>query len=98
MGMYADVLGNEVKFSGLVGRAICNAKGIAQADNIVEINKDEVNSVLCEIESMFSAGLSLVENGNIAANRCSKISSLASFAALLVEWHCFADEDSMVFA
>jgi len=98
MGMYASIRGTEIKLSGLTAEAVCQAKGVKRLDDsCMELSRDDVTQILTRINATFSAGMPLVEDGSISAHTCYSIAALAEFAALLVDWLCNTDENSIVF-
>jgi hypothetical protein len=87
MGMYADVRGVEIKYSGLIAKAIRCVKGPEAADNgFVTVTKSEVRQVLLELDSAIKAAGIVDGSGQISRSSCFVVANAAKFAGLLSDW------------
>jgi hypothetical protein len=99
MGMYADVRGVEVKFSGLIAKAIYGVKGPNAGDGFVSITRGDVAQVLCELDRVIKATGIISDDGQVSRSSCCNVANAARFAGLLTEWsvlNCSEEEITFV--
>ncbi len=96
MGMYAEIDGNEFKFSGLISEAIHRVKKSPDGYDYVAISKDEVSQVLTELDHVIKE-TGIIDGGSVISSNCYKLAAAAEFAGLLVEWSLSNGPDKIIF-